>query len=88
MFSNSKCPCPTDKLCQRFTCPNCLSTCPGQSDLGFGAPCVVIRTMISSFFGTVVHTLILKELAYVATLHAFKMSLGILRGAKAIGFEM
>ena len=24
------CACPTDKSCQRFTCPNYISTCPGQ----------------------------------------------------------
>ena len=22
----------------KFTCPNCISTCPGQSDIGFGTP--------------------------------------------------
>ena len=38
LFSNQKCACPKDKSCQRFTCPNQISTCPGQSDVGFGAP--------------------------------------------------
>ena len=37
-FSNWKSTCPTDKSCQRFTCPNWISTCPGQLDIGFGAP--------------------------------------------------
>ena len=35
-----KCACRIDKLCQRFTGRNQISTCPGQLDRGFVAPCV------------------------------------------------
>ena len=32
---NQKRTCPWDKSCQRFTCQNQISTCPGQLDKGF-----------------------------------------------------
>lgn len=42
-----KCACSSDKSCQKFTRPNQISTCPGQSDKSFVVPCLTLFLSLS-----------------------------------------